>query len=301
LTVVIIGKNYSVYGDSYVSATGFKHVGIFSKIFPDGEHYIRISDPEAIRNDKVLIINTMYPRQNDSLLETLMLIDAARRAGAREITVLITYLAYARQDKVFLNGEPITAEIVVKSIRMCDADSLAVIDIHNPETLRVFNGKSTNILVSDILVEKAIEYLEKPIIIAPDKGALGRARYAAEKLGLEYDYLVKSRDRITGEVSLSPKEVNVEDRDVVIVDDIISTGGTIALAAKTLYSKGARRIVVAATHGLLIGNALDKIRSSKVMKIYLANTLGVKHADPYIEVVDVSKSVVSKLKSKGLI
>ncbi len=301
MTVVIIGKNYGVYEYSYVSATGFKHVEVSSKIFPDGEHYVRISDPEAVRNDKVLIINTMYPRQNDSLLETLMLIDAARRAGASGITVLITYLAYARQDKVFLDGEPVTAEIVIKSIKMCGADALAVIDIHNPETLKAFNGRSTNILVSDVLVEKAVESLENPIVIAPDKGALGRAKYAAERLGLEYDYLVKSRDRITGEVSFSPKEISVKDRDVVIVDDIISTGGTIALAAKTLYSKGARKIVVVATHGLLVGNALNKIRSSKVVKVYLANTLGIKHVDPYIRVIDISRNVVSKLRSEGLI
>lgn len=299
--VVIAGKNYETFAEKYASLLGYELVDIQTKIFPDGEYYVRIKKPESISGNKVVIINTMYPRQNDSLLETLMLIDAARRSGAKDIVVIIPYLAYARQDKVFLEGEPVTASIVVKIIRTIGANALVVVDIHSVKTLEDFNGKTLNILVSDKLVEKALSILNDPIVIAPDKGALHRARYAAERHGLEYDYLIKKRDRITGEISMMPKELRIDGRDIVIIDDIISTGGTIANATRILRSHGARKIVVAATHGLFIGNAFEKIRSAGVEKIYVANTLGITHKEPLIETVDVSEKVVTEMRNNNII
>ncbi|WP_244372362.1 ribose-phosphate diphosphokinase [Staphylothermus marinus] len=299
--VVIAGKNYETFAEKYASLLGYELVDIQTKIFPDGEYYVRIKKPELISGNKVVIINTMYPRQNDSLLETLMLIDAARRSGAKDIVVIIPYLAYARQDKVFLEGEPVTASIVVKMIRTIGANALVVVDIHSVKTLEDFNGKTLNILVSDELVEKALSILNDPIVIAPDKGALHRARYAAERHGLEYDYLIKKRDRITGEISMMPKELRIDGRDIVIIDDIISTGGTIANATRILRSHGARKIVVAATHGLFIGNAFEKIRSAGVEKIYVANTLGITHKEPLIETVDVSEKVVTEMRNNNII
>lgn len=299
--VVIAGKNYETFAEKYASLLGYEIVDIQTKIFPDGEYYVRIKKPELISGNKVVIINTMYPRQNDSLLETLMLIDAARRSGAKDIVVIIPYLAYARQDKVFLEGEPVTASIVVKMIRTIGANALVVVDIHSVKTLEDFNGKTLNILVSDELVEKALSILNDPIVIAPDKGALHRARYAAERHGLEYDYLIKKRDRITGEISMMPKELRIDGRDIVIIDDIISTGGTIANATRILRSHGARKIVVAATHGLFIGNAFEKIRSAGVEKIYVANTLGITHKEPLIETVDVSEKVVTEMRNNNII
>lgn len=299
--IIIAGRNYELFAEKYASLLGYEWVKVNTKMFPDGELYVRIDKPELIRGDKVIILNTMYPGQNDSFLETLMLIDASRRAGAETIVVIIPYLAYARQDKVFLEGEPVTAGIVVKALKMAGADALVVVDIHSIKTLDEFNGITMNVLVSDKLVEKSLEILSKPVVIAPDKGAVHRAKYAADKYGLEYDYLIKKRDRITGEVSMEPKELNINRQDVIIIDDIISTGGTIASAARMLLSRGARRVVVAATHGLLIGNALDKIRSAGVEKIYIANTLGIIHEDPLVEIVDISDKVVAELKYSDIV
>ncbi|MCD6300982.1 MAG: ribose-phosphate diphosphokinase [Staphylothermus sp.] len=282
----IIGQNYSINND-IVKQYCTDKINYTQKIFPDGERYIRILDTDKISEKDVVLINTLYPRQNDSFIETLFLIDALRKTPVKRLITIIPYLAYSRQDKQFLPGEPISAEIIIKSIRLAGADQLIVIDIHNPESLKSFNGCAINVLVSDILVKKALEYVDNPIIIAPDKGALGRVKYAAEKHSLEYDYLIKSRDRNTGEVSMSPKELKVHNRDVVIVDDIISTGGTIALAVKQIKKQGAREVIVAATHGLMIGNALEKIKNAGVEKIILGNTLGIKHNDNIIEYVEV--------------
>jgi len=282
----IIGQNYRV-DKEMIKEYCSDRINYIQKIFPDGEKYVRILDTDKITGKDVVLINTLYPRQNDSFIETLFLIDSLRRTFVRKLIVIIPYLAYSRQDKQFLPGEPVSAEVIIKSIREAGADQLVVIDAHNPQSLRSFNGCTINVLVSDILVNKALEYVENPIVLAPDKGALKRVEYAAVKYGLEYDYLVKSRDRITGEISMTSKELNVHERDVIIVDDIISTGGTIALAIRHVKKQGARKVVVAASHGLMVGNALEKIKGAGVEKIILGNTLGIKHNDSTIEYVEV--------------
>ncbi|MCD6195326.1 MAG: ribose-phosphate diphosphokinase [Staphylothermus sp.] len=282
----IIGQNYRV-DKEMIKEYCSDRINYIQKIFPDGEKYVRILDTDKITGKDVVLINTLYPRQNDSFIETLFLIDSLRRTFVRKLVVIIPYLAYSRQDKQFLPGEPVSAEVIIKSIREAGADQLVVIDAHNPQSLRSFNGCTINVLVSDILVNKALEYVENPIVLAPDKGALKRVEYAAVKYGLEYDYLVKSRDRITGEISMTSKELNVHERDVIIVDDIISTGGTIALAIRHVKKQGARKVVVAASHGLMVGNALEKIKGAGVEKIILGNTLGIKHNDSTIEYVEV--------------
>jgi len=292
---LVVGSNYINQGELLASKLGAEILGIHRKVFPDGELYVRISKPEKIREKVVIVANTLYPRQNDSLIETLLLIDAVKRNNPSKIILVIPYIAYSRQDKLFLPGEPISAEVILKTLNHIGGEYLVTIDIHSPQTLESFNGSTENILVSDILVEKALKYVENPIVLAPDKGAIGRAKYAAEKHGLEYDYLVKQRDRITGEITMIPKEINVKNRDVIIVDDIISTGGTIATAAELMLKQGARKVVLAASHGLLIGNALDKIKASGAVKLLLANTLGTKYDDPLIEIVDTTRKIADAI------
>ncbi len=285
-TVLITGSNYP-YGEELAKMLNIEVVKLYHKNFPDGEKYIRIENPDKIKNRKAIIINTMYPSQNESFIETIMTLDAVDKADARETILIIPYLAYARQDKIFLPGEPITGEIIIKTFRQFNAKYLFTIDIHSPRLLEIYGEYGKNILVSDMLVEKSLSYVNNPILIAPDKGALNRVKYAAEKYGLEYDYLEKYRNRITGEITMKPKEIDVNGRDIVIIDDIISTGGTIAKASKILLEKGADKVVVTASHGLLIENALERIREAGVYKIILANTLNHFIHDPLIAYIDI--------------
>ncbi len=299
IDAIIYGRQAERQGRRLADLLGAETVSIQHKIFPDGEHYLRITDGEGIRGRGVLIVNTMYPRQNDSLLETLMLIDAVKRLNPHRILLLVTYLAYARQDKVFLTGEPVTGRIVLDSIYRLGIDYLLVVDIHSGKLLEPYNDRAENVLVSDILAGEALKNAKDPLILAPDKGALHRAKYAAERHGLEYDYLVKHRDRVTGEIYIEPKEVDVNGRDVIIVDDIISTGGTIASATRNMLRLGARRVFVAATHSLLVGNALEKIKSSGAEMIITADTLGIKHDDPFVKYVDILPKLASVIRNRG--
>lgn len=274
---------------------GAKIVRVSEKVFPDGELYIRIEEPEKVAGNPVMVVSTLYPNQLENLFKTLMLIDAARNAGASRLVLYVAYLAYSRQDKIFLPGEPVSACIIARVLKTAGVERLLTVDVHSPRVLECFEGSSVNLVVSDLLVEHAIKYVTNPIIIAPDKGALERASLPAGKLGLEYDYLIKQRDRTTGEITYIPREVKVEGRDVVLVDDIISTGGTIAEASRMLLKNGARRVIVTATHGLFVGNALSKIGDAGVYRIIVADTLLVKHFHPLVEYVDISEKVAAAL------
>jgi len=279
------GSNFTRQSLELARLLGAGLIDVERKIFPDGEMYVRLKSLPGDGADTVIVANSMYPNQDSSLLETLLLLNAAQKNGAKSIILVTPYLAYMRQDKIFLHGEPVSAEVVL-NILSHGINKGVVVDVHNPSLLE---GKPwINMLVSDILVEGALKHVSKPVVIAPDKGALERAKYAAAKLGLDFDYLIKERDRVTGEVSIKPRSISVENRDVVIVDDIISTGGTLAEAARFLISQGARRVVVVATHGLLVGGALRKIRDAGISRVVLADTLGLIHEDPILEYVNIA-------------
>lgn len=295
MTVVTGYPGYSLVKE-VAEVLGAETVEIQEKTFPDGELYVRLCCPEKVVSEDVVVVSTLYPEQEKRLLKTLLIVNAARVAGAKRVVALVPYLAYSRQDKVFLQGEPISAQVIVKTFKATGVDVLVTVDVHSPRVLEYFGEVAVNIVVSDILVEHALKYLENPVIMAPDKGALERAMVAARAHGLEYDYLVKHRDRVTGEVTYTPKELVIRGRDVVLVDDIISTGGTIAEATRVLLKEGARRVLVAVTHGLLVEKALEKMVNAGVGRILLADTLGVKHVHPLVEYVSVTSRIVEELK-----
>ncbi|MEM0377894.1 MAG: ribose-phosphate diphosphokinase [Thermosphaera sp.] len=294
--VVIPGRNYVSQAERIAQRLNCMLIKTHYKEFPDGEQYVRIEPPEQLKSRKALIINTMYPWQDRSLVEILMLVDAAMRAGAESVHLIIPYIAYSRQDKIFLPGEPVSFSLVLRALKSMGARSLLTVDVHNPERLSEFEGFVENILVSDLLVAEAIDIVSNPVVIAPDKGALKRAEFAARKLGLKFDYLIKTRDRVTGRVSYQPREVEIKGENVVMVDDIISTGGTMAEASRLLLDKGAASIVIAATHGLMIGNALEKIKAAGVKKVLLADTLGIRLSDPLIEYIDITNRLSDAIK-----
>ncbi len=285
--VVVSGHNYTDEAKELADLLGASHTDLAYKRFPDGEIYVRLEKPSIISESITILLNTMYPCQNDMFIETLFLLNTVKRYNPKRIILCVPYLAYARQDREFLSGEAISGEVIVRFLSLTGADTLVVVDVHAPHLLEHFRGSTVNVLISDLLVGEALKSMNEPLVLAPDKGAVGRARYAAEKLGLEYDYLEKHRDRITGEITIKPKRLSVKDRDVIIVDDIISTGGTIAKASKIVVEQGARKVYVAASHALLIGDALNKIKRSGAKMIIAANTLAQKIDNNFIRYVDV--------------
>ncbi|MEM1619321.1 MAG: ribose-phosphate pyrophosphokinase [Fervidicoccaceae archaeon] len=241
--------------------------------FPDGETYVRV-DPGLVRGRRVLLLQSLAPPQDKSLWQLVLMADACRRAGAERLLALVPYLAYARQDKVFLPGEPVSVFALLEVLSLQGIRALFAVDVHSASVLRAFGGYAENVLATRALAEAAAGLRpENLVVLAPDAGALYRARSLAAILGAPHDYLEKRRDRVTGEVSVSPKSVDVSGRDVLIVDDIISTGGTVARAAAMMLERGAKSVRVVASHALMCGGARERLREAGVAEVHALDTL----------------------------
>ncbi|WP_209320027.1 ribose-phosphate diphosphokinase [Methanocaldococcus jannaschii] len=255
------------------------------KRFPDNEIYVRIVD--EINDDEAVIINTQK-NQNDAIVETILLCDALRDEGVKKITLVAPYLAYARQDKKFNPGEAISIRALAK-IYSNIVDKLITI---NPHETHIKDFFTIPFIYGDA-VPKLAEYvkdkLNDPIVLAPDKGALEFAKTASKILNAEYDYLEKTRLSPT-EIQIAPKTLDAKDRDVFIVDDIISTGGTMATAVKLLKEQGAKKIIAACVHPVLIGDALNKLYSAGVEEVvgtdtYLSEVSKVSVAEVIVDLL----------------
>ncbi|WP_424360047.1 ribose-phosphate diphosphokinase [Methanocella sp. MCL-LM] len=234
------------------------------KEFPDGEVYSRVTG-EVTGNDIVIIQSTPTARDYIYLLQ---LIDACDEA--KSLKVVIPYFGYARQDKRFNPGEPISSRAVARTI---NADQVFTINIHDRSVLAHFPCKAEDLNVAPEIGNHIESMkLHNPLILAPDDGALNLVKSAASLKGLAYDYLEKTRLSGT-EVKIAPKNLDVKGRDVVLLDDIVSTGGTIAEAAKLLRVIGAKDVHLGCVHPVLVGNAVVKLYRAGIKSVISTDTL----------------------------
>lgn len=231
--------------------------------FPDGEHYLRTGTADR---DMVVVGSVI---NSDSLVQLLLLIDAC--AGSR-LTLVIPYMGYARQDKQFHQGEPLSARAVARVLSL-GVSRVITVNIHDPRVLSHFSVPAVNLsLAHDIGRYLSSTGHTDPLILAPDDGAAGFASVVAAVGGWDCDHLEKTR--ISGdEVRFEPKRLCAEGRDVIIVDDIISTGGTLATATSLLYKQGARTVSAACVHGIFAGGAFSHLIASGIREISASDTI----------------------------
>ena len=252
------------------------------RIFPDGEGKITINSKP--KKSKIIVVQSTYPPVDSNLMRAFSLVSKAKQFSNNVIAV-IPYLGYARQDKEFLPGEIITAKIIAKLLKAAGASEVIVIDIHSKIALNQFTIKSRNVSAVPELVRffKKLK-LTEPLIVSPDLGGVERAKKFAKLFGTDFVALKKHRDRKTGKVVIKSSNLKqVAGRDLILVDDMISTGGSIIKATQFLKKQKCKRVFVACTHGLLQNDAEKRIRKAGVTKIVSTNTIPGKTA-----VVDVS-------------
>lgn len=261
------------------------------KTFPDGEAYTQVVSELSEPDDKIVIIQST-PTDRD-LVYLLQLLDVCQ---GRNVSLVIPYFGYARQDKIFKSGEPMAARAVANALNpFLTNDRVYLINIHAKSILSHFRCDASNLDATPLLADRVRSIgLENPVVISPDKGAVAMAQTAASRMGAEYDYLQKTRLSGT-EVSMAPKEIDVKDRDVVIFDDMIATGGTMATAITLLRQQGARKVYLAAVHPVLTGNAVLKLCRSGVEAVLATDTL-----DKSISTVSVAPLIADAVKAVTL-
>jgi len=264
------------------------------KRFPDGEQYIRITSDA--KNEGVVVVQSLYPEQDSKLVELYLALEALEGLGLTNAELIVPYMAYSRQDKRFLAGEPISAKAVYLPLRLFNIKRVLTLDIHSLKIPEITGLAIKNLLPHSYMVKKA--GIEVDFVLAPDKGALHRAQALAESLRKPFDYLEKYRDRVTGEIRVSARELGVKNMRVAIVDDIVSTGGTLAKATQTLYSLEANKVYAIITHALISEKTLQTLSASGLDALITTNSITQLTALPtWIRVVDVGELLCRELES----
>jgi ribose-phosphate pyrophosphokinase len=241
----------------------------FTKRFPDGELYVRVGG--RFEGEDVVIVQST--RTDQDLVELLLLEDAVREAGARRVFVVVPYFGYARQDRRFFPGEPVSARTFCRHIEL-DADVVITVDLHSRESLSHFTKPAFEAsgipAIARLLGERPLD-----VLVSPDQGGIDRAQRMAQLLDKPWFALQKKRiDSEHVELAMpATVPVSIEGKQIVIIDDVISTGGTIVEAAKLLKKRNVAGISAACTHGLFLRDAFERLKAV-VDDVYSTDTLG---------------------------
>ena len=286
---LIAGSSSQDLGKSISKKLKANYLSSEIKVFPDGESKITISSKP--KKGKIIVVQATYPPVDSNLLQALALIFKARQNSTNVIAV-IPYMGYARQDREFLPGEIVTMKVMSRLFKAAGASKIIVVDIHSKIALNFFKLPTKNVSA----VPQLVKYFKKLkikdlLVVSPDQGGALRAKEFAKIFGTDYVVLKKQRNRKTGKVQIKSSNLNeVKGRNLVIVDDMISTGGSIIKATEFLKKQKCKKVFVACTHALLRENAGKKIKKAGVSKIISANNIPGNTA-----LVDVSEIIAKAI------
>jgi ribose-phosphate pyrophosphokinase len=283
---IFSGRAHQPFAESISREVGLPLGNVEIKTFSDGEIWAKFGD--NIRGGDVFIIQSTFPPA-DNLMELLILIDAAKRASARRITAVVPYFGYARQDRKDQPRVSITAKLVANLITVAGADRLITMDLHAPQIQGFFDIPLDH-LYSSVVFMQYFKSANIPnlVVAAPDAGGIKMARSFARRLNTDLIVLDKRRQEQNFSEIMNVIG-NCEDKNVLLVDDLIDTGGTFTNAVKALKDQGAAKIYGACTHGVLSGNASERIANSDLEKLFITDTIPLKFDSEKIEILTVAK------------
>jgi ribose-phosphate pyrophosphokinase len=239
--------------------------------FKNGEPRIKLE--ENVRGSDVFVIQPTCTPVNHHLMELLLLIDALRRASAARVTAVVPYYGYAKQEKKTTGREPISAKLVANLIRIAGAHRLLTMDLHAPAIEGFFDIPVDHLQAGPLLADYIRELnLPNPVVVSPDAGGVGRANSFRERISAGLAIIAKQRPQ-PDVAELLEMVGDIHDKTAIIVDDMISTGGTLAEAARALKDRGARAVYACATHGVFAGDALSIIAESVLVETVVTNTI----------------------------
>jgi len=259
------------------------------RVFADGESKFTIH--EKVEGKSVFVVQSTYNPVDQHMFQLLLASHQLSEAGAK-VTAVVPYLAYARQDKEFLPGEGVTLGVIAHLMRSMGVRRLVTVDIHSAEGLALFSFPTYSVSAIPNLVEyvKAEMDLKNPVVMSPDFGGSKRTEAFAQLYGAKFLQLSKTRDKATGGVSMKESKLDVTDKEVIIVDDIISQGDTVKAAADAVIKQGAKRVLAVCVHGLFVADALQKLEKATVEPIVCTNTVPSRFSK-----VDVSEALASHI------
>ncbi|HKZ62067.1 MAG TPA: ribose-phosphate pyrophosphokinase [Nitrososphaera sp.] len=287
---VIAGPASADLAEKIAKRLGAQLVAAEVRVFSDGESKIKMG-----RTGKnCVIVQSTHPPTDTHLMQALMMARKCADVGAREICAVIPYLAYARQDRAFLEGEVVSIALVAKLLEAAGVRHVVTADIHSQLAMSHF-ASVQSVSSIPLLADYASKMkLHRPVVVSPDAGGADRAREFAKRLNTDAVAMKKSRDRTTGEVTVEEKlDVDVSGREAILIDDMISSGVSIVKAAEVLRKKGASKVYAMCAHALLIGDAAQKIKAAGVYDIIATNSVPGEYAR-----VDLSPAIADVIQSR---
>ena len=260
------------------------------RIFSDGESKIKL---DKVRKNCIIVQST-YPPTDTHLVQLMMIAKKCTDDGVEDVCAVIPYLGYARQDRAFLEGEMASIALMAKLFETVRIRHIVTVDIHSKLAISYF-ASIQNVSSIPFLADYAQKMkLREPVAVSPDVGGVNRAKEFAKHLKIDMVALKKSRDRASGEVTVDDKlDIDISRRDVILIDDIISSGNSIIKAAEVLHKKRVGNIYAMCAHALLIGTAAQKIKSTGVQDIISTNSVPSEYAK-----VEISPAIVAALQSR---
>ena len=283
--LLFTGRSYPELAEEVASELGVTSVPTSAYEFANGEIFVRFE--ESVRGCDAFVLQSHSAPINTWVMEQLLMVDALKRASAKRITVVMPFYPYARQDKKHRGREPISARLIADLFKTAGADRLMTVDLHTAQIQGFFDGPVDHLFALPLLADHVqakwgSETNEDLVVVSPDAGRVRVAERWTDRLGCGLAIIHKRRDpNVPNEVKVGEVVGEVAGKKCILVDDMIDTGGTITKAADLLYENGAADVIVTATHGVLSGPAMDRLKNSRVGEVIVTNTLPIDESSRF--------------------